>query len=63
MDGVAGGFHVAEQLVGLLDGIGHLPHHRALTQGGEQAFLGARIPQALEIETDLAAGNMQADVA
>ena len=63
MHGVAGGFHVAKQFIGFLNGIGHLPHHRPFAQRGEQTFLGARIPQALEVETDLAAGNMQADVA
>ena len=63
MFGVAGGFHIAKQLVGLVNRIGDLPHHGAFAQGGEQAFFGARIPQALQVKANLAAGYVEANVA
>ena len=63
MHGVTGGFHIAKQLVGFVYRIGHLPHHGAFAQAREQAFFRARIPQALQVKPDLAAGYVEADVA
>ena len=53
---------VGEEAVGLLQQLGDELHRGALAQRGEQALLGAGIPEALQGVAHLAAGDAQPDV-
>ena len=53
---------VGKEAVGLLQQLGDELHRGALAQGGEQALLGAGIPEAVQGVAHLAAGDAQPDV-